>query len=255
MSENQEITTEEVKGGMEACCVVQCDLELGENYWNNQYEAGKTGWDLGMAAPALVRYIDQLKDKSARILIPGCGNAYEAQYLLDQGFTNITLIDIAPALVKQLQEKYSGNGNINIVLGDFFEFQGQFDVIIEQTFFCAIQPYMRSEYVKQMRKLLSPDGELAGLLFDTRFDFDGPPFGGCKCEYTPIFDEGGLRVDEMEITEYSAKPRAGTELFFRAGVKKATDACVKDSACGIKQYASIAEKLNWTGADGANNEK
>jgi SAM-dependent methyltransferase len=245
MSENQEVTSEEVKGGMEQCCVVQCDLELGENYWNNQYESGKTGWDLGMASPALVRYIDSLQNKDVRVLIPGCGNAYEAQYLLDQGFTNITLIDIAPALVNQLQQKYAGNPNIIIVLGDFFEFEGQFDVIIEQTFFCAIQPYMRSEYVKQMRKLLSPSGELAGLLFDTRFDFDGPPFGGCKCEYTPIFDEGGLRVDEMEMTEFSAKPRAGTELFFRAGVKKASDVCVSDAACGIKQYASIAEKLDW----------
>ena len=245
MSENQEVIVENSNAGMEACCVVQCDLELGENYWNNQYEAGKTGWDLGMASPALVKYIDSLPNKDARILIPGCGNAYEAQYLLDQGFTNITLIDIAPLLVEQLQAKYVGNSNIQVVLGDFFEFEGQFDVIIEQTFFCAIQPYMRSEYVKKMRKLLSPEGELAGLLFDTRFDFDGPPFGGCKCEYKPIFDEGGLRVDEMEITPDSAKPRAGTELFFRTGVKKSTDACVVDAACGIKQYANIAEKLNW----------
>lgn len=244
MSEKQEVTVKNNIAGMETCCVVQCDLELGENYWNNQYVAGKTGWDLGMASPALVNYINTLPNKNARILIPGCGNAYEAQYLLDQGFTNVTLIDIAPALVEQLQKNYAGNSNIQVVLGDFFEFEAQFDVIIEQTFFCAIQPYMRSEYVKQMRKLLSPEGELAGLLFDTRFDFDGPPFGGCKCEYKPIFDEGGLRVDEMEITPNSATPRAGTELFFRAGVKKSTDACVVDAACGIKQYASIAEKLN-----------
>ena len=87
MSENQEVIVETSNAGMEACCVVQCDLELGGNYWNNQYESGKTGWDLGMASPALVKYIDSLPNKDARILIPGCGNAYEAQYLLDQGFT------------------------------------------------------------------------------------------------------------------------------------------------------------------------
>jgi hypothetical protein len=28
-------------------------------------------------------------------------------------------------------------------------------------------------------------------------------------------------------------------------VKKSTDACVVDAACGIKQYANIAEKLQW----------
>lgn len=239
-----EIATNEA-GDMQQCCVVQCDLELGENYWNNQYEAGKTGWDLGMPSPALERYIDSLTNKNARILIPGCGNAYEALYLLDQGFSDVTLIDIAPALVIQLQEKYANEPRLKVVLGDFFEFEGQFDVIIEQTFFCAIQPYMRSEYTKRMRKLLAPEGELAGLLFDTRFDFVGPPFGGCPCEYKPIFDEGGLRVDEMELTPHSAAPRAGKEVFFRAGIKKPTDACVEDSVCGIKQYAAIADKLNW----------
>ncbi|MFM2299291.1 MAG: hypothetical protein RIR98_899, partial [Bacteroidota bacterium] len=106
MSENQENTVETSNAGMEACCVVQCDLVLGENYWNNQYESGKTGWDLGMASPALVKYIDTLQNKQSRVLIPGCGNAYEAQYLLDQGFTDVTLIDIAPALVEKLQSKY-----------------------------------------------------------------------------------------------------------------------------------------------------
>ena len=49
----------------------------------------------------------------------------------------------------------------------------------------------------------------------------------------------------MEACCVVPKARAGTELFFRAGVKKSTDACVVDAACGIKQYANIAEKLNW----------
>ena len=70
MSENQEVIVETSNAGMEACCVVQCDLELGENYWNNQYEAGKTGWDLGMASRAFVKYIDSLPKKAASILFP-----------------------------------------------------------------------------------------------------------------------------------------------------------------------------------------
>jgi len=49
----------------------------------------------------------------------------------------------------------------------------------------------------------------------------------------------------MEACCVVPKARAGTELFFRTGVKKSTDACVVDAACGIKQYANIAEKLNW----------
>ena len=50
--------------------------------------------------------IDTIYNKEAKILIPGCGNTYEAEYLLEQGFTNITVIDIAPTLVENLKKKY-----------------------------------------------------------------------------------------------------------------------------------------------------
>ena len=93
---------EENKITEEKCCVVTCDIPLGETYWNNQYEADATGWDLGTVSPPLKEYIDQLTNKDLRILIPGCGNTYEADYLLQKGFTNITVIDIAPALVAKL---------------------------------------------------------------------------------------------------------------------------------------------------------
>jgi hypothetical protein len=38
-----------------------------------------TGWDLGWYLP-IKNYIDTLKDKDIAILIPGCGNTYEAAY-------------------------------------------------------------------------------------------------------------------------------------------------------------------------------
>ena len=77
----------------EKCCVEICDLPLGETFWNNQYVANATGWDLGEVSPPLKAYIDQLTGKNMRILIPGCGNTHEADYLLQLGFTNITVID------------------------------------------------------------------------------------------------------------------------------------------------------------------
>ena len=93
---------------------------LDGTFWNNQYNTNTTGWDLGEVSPPIKAYIDQLNNKDLRILIPGCGNSYEAGYLLQQGFTNITLIDIAPILVARLQEKYRNNENIKIIQGDFF---------------------------------------------------------------------------------------------------------------------------------------
>ncbi|MBX9806712.1 MAG: methyltransferase domain-containing protein, partial [Flavobacteriaceae bacterium] len=105
---------------------------LNQEYWEAQYKTNATGWDLGKVSPPIKEYIDTLEDKNSSILIPGCGNSHEAEYLLSQGFTNITLIDIAPTLVENLQKKFKNYPNIKIVLGDFFEHKGQYDLVIEQ---------------------------------------------------------------------------------------------------------------------------
>ena len=57
---------------------------VGETYWNNRYIDKTTQWDLGEVSPPIKAYIDQLTHQNLRILIPGCGNTYEADYLLRQ---------------------------------------------------------------------------------------------------------------------------------------------------------------------------
>lgn len=184
---------------------------LDQEYWNTQYKTNATGWDLGNVSPPIKEYIDTLKDKNISILIPGCGNSYEAEYLLSKGFTNVTLIDIAPILVKNLKEKFKNFPNIKTVLGDFFEHQGEYDLIIEQTFFCALLPTMRQKYVFKMHQLLKENGILAGLLFNKIFE-NSPPFGGCKTEYELLFKDDFDFV-KMELSKSSIVPRMNTELF------------------------------------------
>jgi SAM-dependent methyltransferase len=193
------------------CCVVSCEKPLDQTYWENQYQANTTGWDLGEVSPPIKSYIDTLKDKNIRILIPGCGNTYEAEYLLEQEFTNVTVIDIAPTLVANLKTKFKDNPNINIVLGDFFEHQGEYDLIIEQTFFCALPPTMRQKYVWKMHQLIAKEGKISGLLFNRAFE-SGPPFGGSKEEYTLLFN-ASFDFQKIEVCQNSATPRAGSELF------------------------------------------
>lgn len=184
---------------------------LDQHYWEAQYKTNATGWDLGKVSPPIKEYIDTLDDKNIRILIPGCGNTYEAEYLLQRGFTNITVIDIAPTLVEKLREKFKNNPNVKIVLGDFFAHQGNYDLIIEQTFFCALPPEMRQEYVLKMHQLLSEKGKLVGLLFNKTFE-GGPPFGGNHCEYVQLFDQH-FEFLQMDLCQNSIKPRANSELF------------------------------------------
>ena len=75
---------------------------LDQEYWDTQYISNTTGWDLGEVSPPIKSYIDTIEDKNISILIPGCGNSYEAEYLLKNHFTNVTVIDFAPTLVKNL---------------------------------------------------------------------------------------------------------------------------------------------------------
>ena len=164
-------------------------------------------------SPPIKNYIDTIENKEAKILIPGCGNTYEAEYLLQQGFTNITVIDIAPTLVENLKEKFAGNKNIKVILGDFFEHKGNYDYIIEQTFFCALPPTIRQKYVWKMHQLLSDYGKLIGLLFNRKFDVS-PPFGGSLKEYEQLFYKAFV-FNSISLAANSISARANTELFFK----------------------------------------
>jgi SAM-dependent methyltransferase len=192
---------------------------LDTTYWNNRYLAGQTGWDLGRVSPPLKAYIDQLTNKSVSILIPGGGNSYEALYLLEKGFTNITVIDLAPAVIESLRAKagMAYGKELKLITGDFFALEGQYDLILEQTFFCALDPSLRNDYVQQMKALLSGNGLLVGLLFNRDFD-GGPPFGGNITEYRQLF-AADFSIYTMEPCYNSITPRAGTELFIRMGVR------------------------------------
>lgn len=184
---------------------------LDQEYWDKQYISNATGWDLGKVSPPIKEYIDTLKDKNISILIPGCGNSHEAEYLLSRGFTNITIIDIAPSLVINLRKKFENNPNIKIILGDFFEHKGQYDLVIEQTFFCALPPAMREKYVVEIHKILKDKGLLVGLLFNKTFE-TGPPFGGSEKEYEQLFKDY-FDFEIMETCYNSIAPRANSELF------------------------------------------
>ena len=185
---------------------------ISKTYWNSQYDSNTTRWDLGEVSPPIKEYIDQLTNKNLRILIPGCGNSYEAAYLLQQGFTDITVLDIAPTLVEKLQKKFSNISEIKIVQGDFFKHMGTYDLVLEQTFFCAIDPIDRPLYLSKMKDILVAGGKIAGVLFGKEFEEAGPPFGGFKEQYQSIFEHDFI-IKMMDTCYNSFIKRQGKELF------------------------------------------
>lgn len=167
---------------------------------------------MGGVSPPLKAYADQLSSKDTRILIPGAGNAYEAEYLFSQGFDGVHVLDIAAPPLQNLQDRCAGFPQDQMIQGDFFAHRGQYDLILEQTFFCALDPDLRQAYAAKVHELLAPGGKLVGLLFDFPLEQSVPPFGGSDQEYRNTFS-GLFDIKVLERCYNSIKPRAGRELF------------------------------------------
>ena len=184
-------------------------------YWKERYQLDQTGWDLGAPNMGLLQEAVQLIDQDARILIPGAGRAYEAIWLWEQGYVNTYVCDWALEAFQGLARQPSLPNADRLIVADFFGLTAEFDLILEQTFFCAIDPSMREAYAKKTASLLAEGGYLLGVLFDRYFPLEGPPFGGNREEYQKLF---GSFFDLLQLIPFSGSvgPRAGTELLLIA---------------------------------------
>lgn len=185
--------------------------QLDKEYWNLRYQTGQTGWDLGAISTPLKCYIDQLSNQNLKILIPGCGNGYEGLYLWSKGYKNTFFLDLAPLALLNIHNKNPEIPQEQLLSQDFFQLQGQFDLILEQTLFCAINPNLRSQYAKKVFELLKPQGKLVGVLFDKEFS-EGPPFGGNQNEYQQLFSKYFSNI-QINRCYNSIPKRKDSELF------------------------------------------
>jgi SAM-dependent methyltransferase len=186
-------------------------FKLDSNYWNDRYFSGNTGWDIQSVSRPIKEYLEQLSNHNLSILIPGCGNAHDAIYANSIGFDNIHILDFADVAVRNFISKHPNFKKDNIHIEDIFLHHKKYDLIIEQTLFCALDPSLRINYAQKMHDMLNEGGKLVGLLFDRDFQ-DGPPFGGNKEEYlnyfSPLFN-----IKIFEKCYNSIEPRMGSELF------------------------------------------
>ncbi len=186
--------------------------KLDQTFWKEKYNNQKTGWDIGYPSTPIQNYIEQLTDKELSILIPGCGNGYEAELLHKLGFKNVTILDIVKQPLANFSERVPSFPKKHLIHADFFNHQKQYDLIIEQTFFCALNPTFRKRYVEQMHQLLNDNGKLVGLLFNFPLTNQGPPFGGSKQEYIDTFSKY-FNLKILEKSYNSIEERKDKELF------------------------------------------
>lgn len=186
--------------------------KLNKEYWESRYKENQVGWDTGAITTPLKEYIDQLENKDTKILIPGTGNGYEFEYLISKGFRNVYVLDIAQQPLENIARRVENTFSKNLIEQDFFEHQEQYDLILEQTFFCALDPKLREKYVEKAYSLLTEHGKLVGLLFQFPLTESGPPFGGSKQEYVKLFSNF-FTIKTLEDCYNSIKPRMNNEVF------------------------------------------
>ena len=194
-------------------CKQSIIMELTKEYWNNRYKKLETGWDVGGITQPLKKYFDQVSNKKIKILIPGSGNCHEAEYLFNNNFCNTYILDYSQKAISNFIQRVPVFPKDQIVNMNFFDFNGKFDIVVEQTFFCAIDIKKRSEYVSKVSDLLKQGGKLVGLFFEDQFNNDHPPFGGTKDEYIELF-RAYFDIKTIEICYNSEDARMGRELFF-----------------------------------------
>lgn len=193
---------------------------MDASFWNDRYVNNQTGWDIGYPSTPIKEYIDKLQNKELQILIPGAGNAYEAEYLHQQGFKNVHVLDIAEQAIESFKKRVPNFPQEHLITANFFEHVGEYDLIFEQTFFCALPPELRQNHSNKMNELLKESGVLVGVMFNFPLTEAGPPYGGSEAEYRVYFQQNFGSITIKPCLN-SIGPRQGSEFWveFSAPIK------------------------------------
>ena len=137
------------------------------DYWERSYRSGEMGWDIGRSTPIFDQWIKTCKEPLL-ICVLGAGNGWDAIHFASRGHA-VTAVDFSESAVKNMQssvEKY--RIKIDIRHMDIFNlhqmFTNHFDVVLEYTCFCAIDPLRRRDYLEMVYDILKPNGELFATL-------------------------------------------------------------------------------------------
>ncbi len=191
-------------------------------FWEKHYNEGTTRWDLGQAAPPLVSLLNSPQAPPAgKVAVLGCGRGYDALLFAQHGFEVIGF-DFATSAIAQATTLSQAGETAKFLQRDIFdlpaEFPNYFDYVLEHTCFCAIDPSQRPAYVKLVRDILQPQGELIGL-FWAHSRPSGPPFGTTLDSFGQLF-AADFEINSLTQVTNSVPQRQGEEYLGRFRKKR-----------------------------------
>lgn len=182
-------------------------MENRQQYWDQIYQTkqpGEVSWTQEKPATSLDFIHSFPVAKDAAVIDIGGGDSRLADYLLDEGFTNITVLDISEEALARAQKRLGARaGQVKWIVSDITEFtpETQYDVWHDRaTFHFLTTPEQISRYID------IADKNVKGFLTIGTFSDHGPD----KCSGLPIrkYNEALL---EKEMSNRFDKIRCITE--------------------------------------------
>ncbi|KAL7418997.1 hypothetical protein Q5752_006681 [Cryptotrichosporon argae] len=106
-----------------------------QEYWEKRYttEPEGTSFDWFLSPEYLLSFFAAV-DKSARILMLGCGNSRLGEVMYDAGWTNIVNLDYSPAVIAQMRARHAGRPHMEWRVMDVLalEYGEEFDVVVDK---------------------------------------------------------------------------------------------------------------------------
>lgn len=183
--------------------------------WEKCWEQELTPWDLGQPTPVIVHLHQTGALPKGRTMVPGCGRGYDvvAMACPDRYVVGVDLSDKAIKKAIELSSSLPNADYFTFLKEDFFTWHPTelFDLIFDYTFFCAIDPGMRSAWASRMEYLLKPDGELITLMFPISDHVGGPPYKVSIADYEEVLHPLGFKAVSIVENDLAIGARKGRE--------------------------------------------
>jgi methyl halide transferase len=204
----------------------------GADYWSDAYDSGHDGWDMGSPTPVFAALLQRLGTRlgtlgleaeeaasittpaEPRVLMPCCGRGHDALLFASHGY-RVTAVDFATPALEHLREESTRRLlHLEARAEDMFLLDASndaaYDLLLEYTCICAIDPSRRRAFVDLAARVLRPGGHLVTLLFPVDNRPGGPPFAVDADELSRMLREHFVLQYDV-IPDTSVRPRLGRE--------------------------------------------
>lgn len=185
--------------------------------WDENYEQGTDGWDLGRPTPVFQRLISSRQLVPGRMIVLGAGRGHDAREFARHGF-QVTAVDFSSQAVSEMHRLATAEAPVEILQHDMFTLPDtldhSFDYVLEYTCFCAIDPNRREEYADLAARLLKPNGIYIDLAFPLDGRKGGPPFAVSAFEILDLFQARGFKLISREKPADAIPARRNAEELF-----------------------------------------